>query len=43
MHKKIDCELNYDEWALLVDILGHVNYDQEEAEIMSSLRKKLER
>ena len=35
--------LTNEEQTLLDDILGHVNYDAEEAETMSSLRKKLER
>jgi len=41
MHR-IKCELNYLEWELLIDILGHVNIDEEEMNVYNSLRKKLD-
>lgn len=38
----IHCELDDDETKLLVDILGHTNYDAgKEAEVFTSMYKKL--
>jgi len=38
---EINCTLSQMEYNLLKDILGHVNYDNDESVTMSALRRKL--
>ena len=39
--KKIDCELTDFEYVLMIDMLSHCNYDNDEAEAYLSLMSKL--